>query len=401
MIQRVAMIFMFLQGNLISISDAAFTISDDEAFRIEYKRHHIEESEPLELIQSEFIHVRPIPSLEHLHPPHSCFEAKRNVSETEVITLCYPLIIVAGLFKCGTSALFEMLDQHDRIYGGIIKENCIYKPYYNDHEDALWRFLLSLEKQTHEAIKIAQSTTKDQTLLSGSMQCNPVHVKLLRIKAETLKNVFLIRNYADWTWSTFNFYFLKNLEKESRERERKIGKYHPQEYADLFHELVEASLAHSHSIDGVDISNTLELMMNYFKDPASPFQMHYKQLLDSTQDDQNILITNNELLSEDPELFWAKLTEFLGFRPRGLWASHPSMHKWKNKNYRVNSGNAPRSISNNSTLTHVHGVYADSGGRPLRFDTIALLNKVWYEECLWAYNMTGYKYEACFEGAME
>ena len=385
----IQIVTIFLFGQLKIISGSADVGFVKEEFTIEYKKKNALESD-----QPEIIHIRTVSSPAELYPPHSCFEATRDI-DNENITLCYPLIIVAGVFKCGTSALFQLLDQHDRIYGGHIKENCIDVPFYNDHEDALWRFLQSLKRQTIEAIEVAKHTDKQQTLLSGSMNCHDHHAELLKLNVGTMKNILMIRNYSDWTWSAFNFYFVPRLEKKSGMK--MIGKYHHEEYVNLFHKLVEASIAHSESVDGVNLTDPdFKELMNYFHYPMHYFQRKYTELINLAQDRKSVYLTNNELMSEDPKLFWKKLIQFLDFKPYDAWASHPLLHSWENRDYRVNAGDQPGE-GNISNSTHVPGTYRRSGFRPLLNKTIALLDSMWYEECLWAFYMTEYKYK-CFKG---
>jgi hypothetical protein len=64
---------------------------------------------------------------------HSCYEYKlidkRTGSLIKTNEFCYPSIIVTGLRKCATSALYQLLAQYPNVEAYSHKENCPYLDY--------------------------------------------------------------------------------------------------------------------------------------------------------------------------------------------------------------------------------------------------------------------------------
>ena len=83
-----------------------------------------------------------------LHPIntfHSCYEIACDGPECtgpeSVIQVCYPAVVISGLPKCGTSAMYGLLSKFPGAITLREKENCPYDKYPN-----LWNYFLSLPR---------------------------------------------------------------------------------------------------------------------------------------------------------------------------------------------------------------------------------------------------------------
>lgn len=104
---------------------------------------------------------------------HTCYEVYCSGkscpvdNSTAIIQVCYPAIIVTGLPKCGTSAMYDLLSKMPGAVTMHEKENCP-----ATRRRSHWQFLNSLPS--------AQSLTADSIIVDGCIDVN-VNMKIRTI----------------------------------------------------------------------------------------------------------------------------------------------------------------------------------------------------------------------------
>lgn len=172
----------------------------------------------------ERVQLRPLPKLPR--QIGSCYEIKKGMDD---FTFCYPALHVAGVSKCGTSAMYEFLVEQDGIEHAKPpeKEYCprgsifdYLRAYKNHHaEDAAIYvngcIATSLVRRVHEVLKPQAAY------------------------------ILTVRNFADRLWASFNFWCSSRYDLECKGgRWTKDGMYRTPE---LFHEMLVARFNYSQS----------------------------------------------------------------------------------------------------------------------------------------------------------
>lgn len=88
-----------------------------------------------------------------IHPTntyHSCYEVSCEGSQctdrednSTTIQVCYPALVVSGLSKCGTSAMYDLLSKFPRTIKMREKENCPFK-----RQEPLWSYFHTLPRMS-------------------------------------------------------------------------------------------------------------------------------------------------------------------------------------------------------------------------------------------------------------
>jgi hypothetical protein len=221
---------------------------------------------------------------------HSCYEYKIMFvnplgveSEHKNGFFCYPAIIITGMPKCSTSALYAFLAQVPGVWLSPIKENC---PFTS-------RSILQWFDSHPRTLKVGQIYIDACIDLPGNMLIR----KMLKYP-ETFY-IVMTRDYSSWLWSAYNFWCNDRLEKSCNVRHHfaEIGLHSrsPSEFNDI----VQSSANGSEftSILGI---NTCDL--------AKDFYRSYIQLLvDEGIPENKYVILASEELSSNIELFSRKL----------------------------------------------------------------------------------------------
>lgn len=137
------------------------------------------------------LYIRPI-DLDENHL-HSCFEYKLVNTDSVIShsnTFCIPLIIVAGIRKCSTSALYNLIAQYPNALRIPNKENCVM------HYSNIIEYFISLPNHID----------KGQIFMDGCIE-PPSNIYIRKLLGK-VHSYYLIttRDYADWIWSAYNYW---------------------------------------------------------------------------------------------------------------------------------------------------------------------------------------------------
>lgn len=159
---------------------------------------------------------------------HSCYEYKLLSSNAAVgvilnqNTFCYPSIIITGVPKCSTSAIFALLQSLKYVYSNPIKENC---PFVR--EISIVQYFASLP----------QRVGVNQFVLDG---CIDIKGNMMMRKMLRQPNTFyivMVRNFADMMWSAYNYWCDEKIEHYCPSS-RWVNNEHHIRSPELFHAIV-------------------------------------------------------------------------------------------------------------------------------------------------------------------
>jgi hypothetical protein len=328
------------------------------------------------------IAITHIPSKPHLFPEHNCFEA-RNGSSLKSIEFCLANAVVAGVGKCGTSALHHLFSLEPRFYASNKKENCLRK--YSKLPQPIWGYLKSLDDELHTSFKRFKQTNKCQTIVSGCIydsELIKVHDMLhLDRYANNTKYIVQFRDFADWNWAAYNYWTVEGMDAELHIKSAlwatKKDNYRS---ADMFHEILTAAVQ-DRPLGFRTYKNIKDVTM--FRD--------YGQRCEKAFGRDTVFFAASEWLEAAPMTYWEKLMRSFGF-PNTYW-KHSNIGNFTTT--RVNTGDAKGADTVVAATSWREGEYEISEHKPLRNDTRAMIYQLWQEECLWASEVTGWKYRAC------
>jgi hypothetical protein len=329
------------------------------------------------------IAVRYIPSKPHLFPEHNCFEARNESGRS--IEFCLARVVVAGVGKCGTSALYHLFSIEPRFCASNTKENCL--DHYSKLPQPIWGLFQSLDRDLHTSFHRFSETKKHQTIVSGCIrdkELKKVYDMLhLDRYANNTKYIVQFRDFADWNWAAYNFWTVGGMDAHlhtetgfwatEKDNYRSVG---------MFHEIVTAAVQDRPLGFGA-YTRIKDVAM--FRD--------YGQRCEKAFGRDNVYFAASEWLEAAPMTYWEKMMRSFGF-PNTYW-KHSNMGNFKAT--RVNTGDAKGVNTVVAATSWREGEYAISGHKPLRNDTRAMIYQLWHEECLWASEATGWKYRACHE----
>lgn len=132
-----------------------------------------------------------------------------KINELDIQNVCMPNILVAGYQKCGTSALYYMLQKHPSILGHpLYKETC---PSLPDSNASLTTWLSNPRMVSAPDHELGQ----ELQVLNGclALQQFPKILRHLDSKLPNLKIVISVRDIAEFAFSYYNYRCYEGYDK--------------------------------------------------------------------------------------------------------------------------------------------------------------------------------------------
>lgn len=127
---------------------------------------------------------------------NSCYEVVccgKGCTGVNTIQFCYPSIIITGLPKCGTSAMYDLLSRLPNSKAMLTKENC---PFANRRPH--WIYFQSLPK--------FNEINTDLIIIDGCIDLPRNMVMRELLKQPRTLYIVMTRDYAEMLWSSYNFW---------------------------------------------------------------------------------------------------------------------------------------------------------------------------------------------------
>ena len=336
---------------------------------------------------------------DHPNKWHTCYNVRCEGNQcpwetdpTNTIEFCYPAVIVTGMPKCGTSAMYNLLSRYSGTITMFEKENC---PYTRRRSH--WEYFNTLPK--------AGKVRPGQLIIDGCIDTQK-NLMLRKIMREP-NTVYIVmtRNYADMLWSAYNFWCKVQYDGYECDSNTKWVKaqYHHRS-AQAFHDIVLR-----------DKNNTLgpfdSPLHDTMKRPCANAGGYFSEYLQfvlwrdiggkfSTRatDAQHTLVIASEDLEKDPFAVWQRVRTRIG-----ITDEHGSLNLGNFSDYRTNAQDATSMTTDqqhgDKTFVPLNkyrpGRFNISHFEPMFDSTRKLLDECWIEDCKFISKQSGHAYEVC------
>eukprot|EP01038_Epipyxis_sp_PR26KG_P004174 gene4174-5941_t len=302
---------------------------------------------------------------------NSCYEyatidpMSKNIIKAS--SFCYPSVIISGFHKCGTTALYHILQNSPNVKNDSIirKENC-----YIEYKSIVDYF---------DSLPKPDTSGKSKLILSG---CIKMHTNLplyqMLHKPKTFYLV-MIRNYADWLWSYYNFFCNAQLEKNCDPKSRwVIKKYHKRD-PQSFHNIISDSSSKHFGFHPIEHNKI--------------FRKNITMLWNMVGIKNTLIIANEEV---DFHLMNAlyKISNATGIK----MPYQSTLNSFTQIRYNTQVSDTsfgPKGKISLKSTTYNPGKYAASNFQPMLDQSRSLLDEGWKNECYWLSKVSGYQYNSC------
>ena len=302
----------------------------------------------------------------HLTP--SCYKIHRHGQH---FSFCYPSLVISGFEKCGTSALYALLDSHPQVVQSVPKhkEYCL-------GQKTFFKFFKGFRKA-----QLAPGVSKNKIILNGCLNWEE-NLKVFNI-LQGPKSIYItmVREPSSYFWAGFNFWCNPNLDVSCPEGGWTIvGKSY--RTPELYHELIMSQRAHENA-KGHFLIPTCERIKTLFTSRIAYLESGMKT---------SINIFAAETLETEPTRVWNQIQHLIQKKFGISVIPHPDVQGFAQ--LRINDGNfrGEKRVTNKSRV-YGAGLYAVSNFRPILPQTKVYIRSCW-KECRNISRLTGYQF-AC------
>ena len=311
-----------------------------------------------EVVSTFFIHGYKVQPFPHPRVPN-CYSLLRNAT-TPASIHCLPSVLVAGFPKCGTSALYGLLELHPFTIGTRSKEYCI------RGSNNLVTYLKGLP---------GPEDIDGKVLVSGCLFFKTPQ-QIVRLKPKSLKILLLVREYAERAWAAYNFWCDPQFDVTCATSFDWTTKDHYRS-PEMFHEIVLAQ----------DRNISLKLWNpTVLRDAPRYYRDRIQQYTDLVPP-QDVHVIHSAQLEASPEVVWKGVSDFLNHSL--ISSPHPAMEVFRSRRYNTQDNKGEKNFR--SSAEYQSQLYPVSGNRSMLPRTREILNEHWRLDCLWLkenYNLT-------------
>lgn len=316
----------------------------------------------------------------HPNPFHSCYRVICTGNQcpgagdaAAVRDFCYPAVIVTGLPKCATSAMYDLLMKLPGTIAMAEKENC---PYVRRRSH--WVFFQSLPRY--------EEVQEDSLIIDGCIDViNNMKMRDI-LQGPRVYYVVMLRDYADMIWSSYNFWCHLHYDKEGCLFDRWTNKKFHARSPELFHDLIRGD------------ANGTEMVQPFYYPmhrPCANAGGYFTEYLDGhlyrNKLANDTIAVSAEELEVRPITVLKRVTDFMNIDldTQGMKSLNAAM--------RINAQDNKGTAHTIPAHKYTPGLYSISDYKPMRNETRALLDKCWRDDCIRIAERMGYYYTACLE----
>ncbi len=319
---------------------------------------------------------------------HTCYFVRCEGNQCPAAPLntqqfCFPAVVITGLPKCGTSALYDLLSKYKHAVISDDKENCPYS-----RRRSHWKYFLSLPRLAEVG--------KNKLAINGCIQLDS-NIRLREVLISPIDKVMpkityivLTRNYADLIWSSYNFWCNWVYDGIHCDNTRWVRPGYHHRSPETFHDIVQGDA------NGTTVPHPL----HDFKRPCAFAGGYFSEWLQlrlwPRVPKQHTLVFASEQLDAHPQVVASRIFQRFGIEDTGINFHNFSSYRYNTQQNTsaVDRGNPLNSIPRDN---YVPGVFPISGNRPMLPETRAILDKCWQDDCVQISEHTGYLYPVCAE----
>jgi hypothetical protein len=318
---------------------------------------------------------------------HSCYEYKLYEGSADVDwsgyltgdskkavlltsgSFCYPSIIITGVRKCSTSALYALFESFPMAITNKVKENCAFI--------AGSRSIIQYFESLPNYIDAGKYIIDGCVDLKGNLVMRDI------LHNPRTYYIVMTRNYETWLWSAYNYWCKPSFEDncDPSSGHWAIPGLHLRS-SGYFHEIVLGS------VNGTYVPNPFT-HNNSCTRAADMYKGSVDMLLTKTTPDQ-VSIFASEELERSPERIWRKIST-----GAGVPVEHPALAEFKNFRYNTQLQKERGASVKLEINKYKSGVYEISNFETVLPETKKMLDNCWHKDCIYTSNITGFKYSAC------
>jgi len=329
---------------------------------------------------------------DHKDPWHSCYTVTCTGNQcppedgvSNVYDFCYPAIIVTGMPKCGTSAMYELLSRYSGAVRMPNKENCPYT-----RRRGHWEYFQSLPR--------IKDVSPGKLVIDGCIDTpkNLVFREVILRRPRTLY-IVMVRNYPEMLWSSYNFWCKREYDGFACDNTRwiKSGMLRSPE---LFHAMVLKDKNNTLRPNETPLHKGPPDMSRPCRFAGGYYTEYLKLLLQKSVPPSQTLVLASEQLEAQPRHVWARVSHRMKQLTNvsieeggatGIWSAYAfSLGDFMELRY--NPQNAKGQQSKKAS-EYNPGVFNISGFRPMLNETRDLLEDCWSDDCQRIREITGWK----------
>eukprot|EP00639_Heterosigma_akashiwo_P001170 CAMPEP_0194567874 /NCGR_PEP_ID=MMETSP0292-20121207/6190_1 /TAXON_ID=39354 /ORGANISM="Heterosigma akashiwo, Strain CCMP2393" /LENGTH=333 /DNA_ID=CAMNT_0039417761 /DNA_START=259 /DNA_END=1260 /DNA_ORIENTATION=+ len=304
---------------------------------------------------------------------------------------CYPSIVIAGVGKCGTSALYRLLADHDQIYEGIEarKEECPMPPLTNENLVGFLIHIWNSESQDKNFLRINGCIHEEVMGFLDKLFGAPKTVYLMMVRG-----------------SAYNFWCSPAWDKDCFPGQwTQKGHYRDPVF---FHHLVVSSGYES----SANFMSGSPFCLGFPGAPAieAKPESFYTDRIKLLARPDHVLVISKEKFAINPLEEWERIRSFAQSRLSFSLSPHSNISA--HKGLRTNPGvylndrgadvslihspmhQIPAAADKNPSDDSADGLYEISGFQPMLAETKAHLRRSW-KECNYIQQLTEYYSYSC------
>lgn len=269
---------------------------------------------------------------------HSCYQYRyyNNTVSSRVLvkenTFCFPALMITGVPKCSTSALYQLIRRFDNVRTLLAKEVCMQSFFYasiHNYFDAL------------SFVPNDGSLDPSSVILTACILLRDNLDLRYILREPNTFYIVVVRDYADWLWSSYNYWCHKTMEADCTHDTHWANKEYHHRSPESFHALVTNTSRYGNdSTRSLFFTQPIELIFE--ADVCAAAQHMFRQYmlhLWSAVSPENTAIYASEDLESNVERVVDDLIFRIGF-PHGT--SGANLEHFKSVRYNTNSHVSPR-----------------------------------------------------------
>jgi hypothetical protein len=323
-----------------------------------------------------------IRKLDNVNKFSTCYEVEcRGNSCPEIddknrfYSFCYPSLIVTGVPKCGTTAMYEFLTTLPNSVIMHEKENC---PYTRRRPH--WKFFLSLpsiDKINYNSIIIDGCIDTTKNLIIREILRHPQTIYIV-----------LTRDYKDMLWSAYNFWCNWHYDGTNCNYEKFTILGVHNRTPTIFHEIINGD----YNKTKVFIDSPL-----WNKHPCDNARIYYTEYILGLWKyipPNGTIVIASEQLQLDNLFVLNKIATKLGI---SILNNDTLVETIKNiSNYRFNTQEGKKDYRHSVNINQYKpGRFAISNFSDMFDSTKNILDFCWHDDCIMMSQLTGYEYLSC------
>lgn len=309
---------------------------------------------------------------------NSCYtyvatDANRKIVKSNVF--CYPSLIVGGIGKCGTGAIYKLLSLATNTVTASVKKK---KEYCMPFDKQMKISISDLIEYFDGFVTVFNA---EMIIFNGCIRVTNNLIMNDILRQPKTKVIIAVRDFVDRFYAAYNYWCGQLYEKKCP-----FAGYwtRPEKHvrsAEIFHNISVNNFTYGVDSpintreDRLDVNVSLcQSASDYYRYPIE------KQYLNLVNNNNNSLIViQSEHFSEEFSYYTKLLQQRFGliFDEEKEEYKSFQLHRYNTNDHKGDNDKTLKSP------IKVKNIYSISGNQPVYFKTRLFLNKCWYPDCIW------------------